>query len=255
MRKIFIFVCIIFLCMPVFSIAQTTGAFSDVSQISLVMKYKDISHNWRVINKMKNQAKSLSEEEKAILKKYVFGAVKGENTYLYINCNLRNNLELFMPKKQITKPLRCRLDYYAKQMSMPISKTKLPQNMILYRGVDEKGIKLIFANKNISNYINKPVTEENLKFVKKILVGAIYEEKGFMSTSYDITCAKQTKFMFEISAPKNLQAVLMEDLGKKQEKEILVNYNTKWEVTDVTIEKSKKTKKDFYKIKVKSVLK
>ena len=65
-----------------------------------------------------------------IIKKYVFGAERGEDTYLLINCYLRDNLPDYIPKKEITKPLKYRLDYYAKSLSVPISKTKLPQNMI-----------------------------------------------------------------------------------------------------------------------------
>ena len=231
----------------------TTGA--DVSYASILMPYKDISHKWRTISKMKTQAKNLSEEEKAVIKKYVFGAVRGEDTYLLINCYLRDILPQYIPAKEITKPLKCRLDYYARSMSVPISKTKLPQNMVLYRGVDEKGIKYLFPKKSLDNIINKPVSEANLSDFKKQILGEKYIEKGFMSTSYDINCSRQTKFIFEVNAPKNLQAVLLEDLGKKQEKEVLINKGTKWEVTDINIDTNKKTKKDFYRIKIKFLLK
>ena len=255
MKKIVIFLCVILLCTPVFSVENIVSAGVYVTQISLIKKYKDINHNWRVINKMKKQANSLSDEEKAVIKKYVFGAVRGEDTYLLINCNLRNNLDKFIPKKEITKPLKCRLDYYANQLSAPITKTRLPQNIILYRGIDEKGMKLIFADKKINSYFDKQVNEENLAVLKQKLLGTAFSEKGFMSTSYDINCAKQTKFIFEVNAPQNLQAVLLEDLGKKSEKEVLINRNTKWEITDITISKSKKTNNDFYRIKVKFVKK
>lgn len=253
MKKIIIFLCAILLCAPVFSVENIVSAGVYVSQFSLMKKYKDIAHNPIAVNKMKNQAKNLSADEKSVIKKYVFGAVKGEDTYLLINCNLRNTLQYYIPKKEITKPLKCRLDYYANQLSAPISKMRLPQNIILYRGVDEKGFKLIFADKKIDNYVNKPVTEENLSVLKQKLVGSVYTEKGFMSTSYDINSAEQTKFIFEISAPKGLQAVLIEDFGKKEEKEVLINCNSQWKVTDVKIDKNKKTKQDFYKISVKFI--
>lgn len=253
MKKIIVFLCLILLCTPVFAVENIVSAGVYVSQISMIKKYKDINHNWRVLNKMKEQTKNLSEEEKAVIKKYVFGAVRGEDTYLLINCNLRGNLEKFIPPKEVTKPLKCRLDFYADQLSAPISKTRLPQNIILYRGVDDKGIKLIFAGKKINDYVNKPVTEDNLKVLRQKLIGAIYTEKGFMSTSYDINCAKQTKFIFEVNAPKNMQAVLLEDLGKKSEKEVLINRNSRWEVTDIIMDKNKKTKQDFYKIKIKFI--
>ena len=76
-----------------------------------------------------------------------------------------------------------------------------------------------------------------------------------MSTSYDINCAKQTKFIFEVNAPKNLQGILLEDMGKKAEKEVLINRNTKWEVTDVTIDQNRKTKQDFYRVKLRFIKK
>lgn len=249
MKKIIIFLCAILLCAPVFSVENIVSAGVYVSQFSMMKKYKEIS--WRTLNKMREQTRNLSEEEKAVIKKYVFGAVRGEDTYLLINCHLRGTLEYYIPKKEITKPLKCRLDYYANQLSAPISKTRLPQNTILYRGVDEKGIKLIFAGKKLDSYFTKPVTEENLSVLKQRLIGARYVEKGFMSTSYDINAVKESKFIFEVNAPKELQAVLMDNLGKKEEKEILINRNSIWEVTDITIDKNKKTKQDFYRIKVK----
>ena len=248
MKKFIIFLCAIFLCAPVYSVENIVSAGVYVSQFSMMKKYKEIS--WISLNKMKEQTRNLKEDEKAIIKKYVFGAVRGEDTYLLINCNLRGTLEHYIPKKEITKPLKCRLDYYADQLSAPITKTRLPQNTILYRGVDEKGIKLIFAGKKLDSYFSKPVAEENLTVLKKQLIGAKYVEKGFMSTSYDIDAIKESKYVFEVNAPKELQAVLMDNLGKKEEKEILINRNTAWEVKDITIDKNKKTKQDFYKIKI-----
>ena len=248
MKKIIVFLFAILLCIPVYSVENIVSAGVYVSQFTMMRKYKEIS--WISLTKMKEQTRNLSEDEKAIIKKYVFGAVRGEDTYLLINCNLRGTLEYYIPKKEITKPLKCRLDYYANQLSAPITKTRLPQNTILYRGVDEKGIKLIFAGKKLDSYFSKPVTEENLAVLKKKLIGAKYVEKGFMSTSYDKDAVKESKFIFEVNAPKELQAVLMDNLGKKEEKEVLINRNSAWGVKDITIDKNKKTKQDFYKIKI-----
>ena len=253
MKKIIIFLCAVLLCAPVFSVENIVSAGVYVSQLSMMKKYKEISHSPIVLTKMKNQAKNLSEDEKAVIKKYVFGAVRGEDTYLLINCNLRNTLQYYIPKKEITKPLKCRLDYYADQLSAPISKTRVPQNIVLYRGIDEKGMKLIFAQKNINDYIDKPVSEENLKILKSKLVNSVFVEKGFMSTSYDINSVKQTKFVFKVDTPKNMQAVLIEELGKKAEKEVLINRNSKWVIKDITIDTSKKTKQDFYKVEIRFV--
>ena len=231
--------------------SKIPSAGDDVIAASIILPYKDISHKWRVINKMKNQAKNLTDEEKSVIQKYVFGAVRGEDTYLLINCYLRNILEDYVPAREITKPLKFRLEYYAKCLSTPIAKVKLPQNMILYRGIDEKGMKYLFPKKNLANVISKPISENNLELLKKEIVGELYVEKGFMSTSYDKNCARQTKFMFQVNAPKNLQAVLIEDLGKKQEKEVLINKNTKWKVSDVKIDSDKKSKRDYYLITIK----
>ena len=245
---IFLFILISFMVfLPAES--KTISASDNVLAVSKIMPYKDISHRILVLRKMRKQTEQLSEEDKNVIKKYVFGAVKGEDTYLLINCYLRDNLQDYIPKKEITKPLKCRLDYYAKHLGTSVSKAKLPQNMILYRGIDEKGMKSIFKNKNIANVINKPVTEENLAVLRKNLIGVKYTEKGFLSTSYDKNCAKQTKFMFEVYAPKNLQAVLIEDFGKKNEKEVLINKNTKWEIVDIKI--SHKNDRYFYNIKIK----
>ena len=245
------FLCSINLCSEVY--ASPTDA--NVSAISLSMKYKDISYKIRVINKMKAQAKKLSDEEKGVIQKYIYGAVKGEDTFLLINCNLRNTLEYYIPKKEVTKPLKCRLDFYADSLAQPILKTELPQNMILYRGVDEKGMSLIFVDKNIKDVLYKPVNEENLAILRQKLVGTKFEDKGFMSTSYNKNCAKQTKFMFEVCAPKKLKAILLEDLGKRAEKEVLINKDTKWEITEITKEYNKNTKQDCYKLRIKYSLK
>ena len=248
MKKVIVLLFAVLLCAPVFSVENIVSAGVYVSQFSMMKKYKNIS--WISLNKMREQTRNLSEDEKAVIKKYVFGAVRGEDTYLLINCNLRGTLEHYIPKKEITKPLKCRLDFYANQLSAPISKARLPQNTILYRGVDEKGIKLIFAGKKLDGYFSKPVTEENLTVLKQKLIGAKYIEKGFMSTSYDIDSVKQTKFIFEVNAPKELQAVLMDNLGKKEEKEILINRNSSWEVKDIKIDTNKETKQDYYRIKL-----
>ena len=239
---------------PAVFASKVPTAGDDISAVSVVMRYKDVSHNWRVLNKMKTQAKTLSEEEKSVIKKYVYGAVRGEDTYLLINCHLRNILPQYVPAREITTPLKCRLDYYAKALSTVITKMKLPQNMILYRGIDEKGMKYLFPNKNLADVISKPVSVENSEKLKQQISGEYYLEKGFMSTSYDKSCARQTKFIFEVNAPKNLQAVLIEDIGKKQEKEVIINKNSKWKVTDVSVGLDKKTKKQYYLITIKYAL-
>ena len=250
MKKVLIFLfTAIFLCINSVYAEKIPTAGDNVSHFSVGRKYKDA--NWKTINKMKTQAKNLSDEEKGVIRKYIFGAVRGEDTYLLINCYLRDTLEYYIPQKEITKPLKCRLEFYANSLSIPVTKIKLPKNMILYRGIDEKGMRILFANKKINNLINGAVSESNAEALKKHLAGTTFTEKGFMSTSYDKSAAKQTKFMFEVYAPKNLQAVLLEDLGKKQEKEVLINKNSNWEIVNIRTDINKKTKKSYYLITIK----
>jgi len=219
---------------------------SGISQISMMKKYKDVSWRKITLNKMRNQCKNLSESDKSVIKKYVYGAVKGENTYLLMNCYLRGNLQDYIPKKDITKPLKCRMKFYAESLETSVAKVKLPQ----------KGMNAIFGgiNNNMSNLIYKPVTEENAELLAKYLHNVKFLEKGFMSTSYDEDCIKKTKFRFTIQAPKNLQAVLIEELGKPSEKEVIINCGYKWNVISVSMEYDKDTKQNYYKIVIRLLL-
>ena len=237
--------------------AQTYSSLTaGISQISLMKKYKDVSWRKITLNKMKAQTNKLSEDDKKVIKKYVYGAVTGENTYLLMNCYLRGNLKDYISARDITKPLMARMKFYADSLEKTIAKVKLPQNMLLYRGIDEKGMKAIFGtiNSDIATLVYKPVTDENCETLAKYLHNSKFLEKGFMSTSYDKDCIKKTKFRFEIRAPKNLQAVLIEDLGKPQEKEVIINCGYKWNVVSVSKEYDRQTKDDYYKIVVKMIL-
>ena len=82
-------------------------------------------------------------------------------------------------------------------------------------------------------------------------MNSIYEEKGFINSTYDINQIIDSKYIFELNVPKNTQAVLMDIFGRK--KEILINKNTKWEVVNIRLEKNNKT--SYYKISLKPVLK
>ena len=57
--------------------------------------------------------------------------------------------------------------------------------------------------------------------------------------------------MFEISAPKNLQVVSMEELDKKRAKEVVINKQATWKITDINIDSNKNGK--YYRIKIKFV--
>ena len=75
------------------------SAATGVSQVSLLKSYKDISKNFIVINKMKKRSQTLSIKDKCVITKYFHGAVKGENTFLLMNCFLRGNLNQYLNKK------------------------------------------------------------------------------------------------------------------------------------------------------------
>jgi len=248
-------VVMLFFVLPVKS--QTYNSLTaGISQLSLMKKYKDVSWRKITLNKMRTQTENLSKEDKNVIKKYVYGAVTGENTFLLMNCYLRGNLQDYIPKKDVTKPLKFRMKFYAESLETAVLKIKLPQNMLLYEGIDEKTMKLIFGtvNKDVNNVISKPVTEENCELLAKYLHNVKFLEKGFMLTSYDKDCAKKTKFRFEVRAPKNLQAALIEDIGKKENKEVIINCGYKWNVVSVTKESDRNTKGDYYKIVVKMIL-
>ena len=240
-------------CCPIFAAEYSYQSLTTgITQASMLKSFKDINRNFHVINKMKIEAKRLSIKEQSIITKYVYGAVRGENTFLLINCYLRGNLPQYLNPKDVTKPLKHRMEYYANDLSASVAKSKLPQNMLLYRGINEKGITAIFADKGINDIIKKPVSEENALILKNKLSNTEFTEKGFMSTAYDINYAAKTKFIFVIKAPKNLQAVLLDGIDKPQQtitKEILVNRGYKWKVTDVKLVKDK-----YYKIELKLVL-
>ena len=256
MKKFFIYILLcLSICLPMSAENNKTASAGDsVNPASLVLPYKDIYNKKRIINKINNQAKELTDEEKAVIKKYVYGAVKGEDTFLLINCMLRGNLQSYIPRKEITKPLIYRLEYYANQLSISISRTRLPQNMLLYRSIDEKTLLEIFNDNTIKNTVYKPVNTDNLQILQATLHNKKYIEKGFMFVTYDKNSIQNSKFILEICAPKNLQAVSMKNLGNKTASQILINKNSVWEVTDINIDTNKKTNHSLYKIKLKFLL-
>ena len=258
MKRVLTIVVCILLCSFIPSFAATYSQLTDgINEITLIKSYKDVSKNFIVVGKMKRLARNLPQDDKNVISKYVFGAVKGENTYLLMNCYLRGNLHLYIKPKDITKPLKSRMQYYADSMAVSVAKVKLPKNMLLYRGIDEKGMGSIFAEKNIAECLSKQVSYENTVYLKSKINGYTFTEKGFMSASYDINCAKQNKFIFVIKAPKNLQAVLVDGILQSNQsptKEVVINKGYKWKVTDVDFALRNNGNK-YYKITLKLVLK
>ncbi len=235
MKKIFMLGAIFALLFVPASVSNAAKSplTAGISQTSLLRSYKNLNVNIFALNKTKKQTKNLTETDKSIIAKYVYGAVKGENTYLLMNCYLRGNLNLYLKPKDITKPLKSRMEYYSNSLTSTISKVKLPQNTLLYRGIDEKGFCFIFPDTNVKEYASRPVTEETALTLKNKLYNKTFIEKGFMSTAYDINYAKKTKFIFLVKAPKNIQAVLVDGLKENNTKEIIINKGYSWKVTDV----------------------
>ncbi|MCM1338788.1 MAG: minor capsid protein [Muribaculaceae bacterium] len=218
---------------------------NEITPEILAQPYEDISQNDELIQKLKGQTKTLDETTQNSIKKYTTG---WEGEYLQINGVLRNNLKDYeeltgvMTDKKITK-----VKNWIKDMDTAMDKSLLPQNMKLYRGVNENGLKTIFKNSEIAEFIRaNEVNEINLAKVKNALQNARYDELGFMSTSYAKTSAYKAKTRFEINAPKNLKGILVEDIGINSEKEMLLQRNTSWIVKDITIEFDVNDRKYYY---------
>ncbi len=239
-------------CWSVFAAVQKEiRAGEYVTQTINLRAYKDISKRFLVINKLKQQTKNLSDADKNVIKKYVFGAVRGENTFLLINSYLRGNMQMYIPQKEITKPLKSRMDYYARTLNSVISKARLPQNMLLYAGMTEKDMEAVFADKKIDSVIKTELSDKNLTILKDKIKNEKFDENAFIVAYYDKNFVPKTKFMFEISAPKNLQVVSMEELDKKRAKEVVINKQATWKITDINIDSNKNGK--YYRIKIKFV--
>ena len=120
----------LFLCIPVSGIAQTHT--QRISPVYLVKPYKNINHSVIAKNKLKKQAQNMSDGDKSVIRKYVFGAVSGEDTFTLMNAYLRGNLNKYLKQKDINKPLQARMKYYSDNLCKTLTKTELPQNMLLY---------------------------------------------------------------------------------------------------------------------------
>ena len=239
------------LFIPVAGIADVHT--QKVSPVSLVKPYKDISHRILTVNKLKKRAQDLSEGDKSIIQKYVFGAVSGEDTFTLMNAYLRGNLNQYIKQKDITKPLQMRMKYYSDNLCKTLSKTELPQNMILYGNTNIKDLSVFFPDKTILNILNKPFAENNLSVLSSKLTGKQFTDKGFIITYYDQDYIKNPNVILEIRAPKNLQGVLLLN-STKYEKAVLLNKGTAWKVTGISSFQDKNTKKNYYKISIKFVI-
>ncbi len=252
MKKILSYVLFVLILFAVFCPSEAFAKQKSYKNTWEYKSYKDISIRYATQNKMRNQTKKLSSVDREIISKYVFGAVRGEDTFLLINSYLRGNLNDYIPAKEITKPLGCRLNYYSEGLKASIAKVRLPQNTTLYASVDDKAAKNLFKKYNVNNIISKPVSSTNGAALAEKHVGAKYMDKGFLSASYDKNCISKTKIRFEVKATKNMQAVLIEDLGEKSKKRVIINLDYEWEVLGVeTLYDKDKTA--YYNVIIKNV--
>ena len=235
------------------TITAEQNVTSGISKISLIKKYKDINLRFLTINKLKQQTQNLSDIDKKTIIKYVCGAVRGEDTFLLINCYLRNNLSDYLKPKDINKPLKCRLSFYVDNLSRAVAKSKIPQNIILYKGINNKDLRWILKGKNINDITDKPVSESIAEEYNKKLAGYKYTEKSFMLTSYDKNLTENTPYMLEIKTPKNVQGVLLDEITGKHSKSVLINKGYRWEIQKVSIYTDKKNNQ-HYKITIRLYL-
>jgi len=252
--KNYIFFLILLISFAIQAPAIASSSCHSISPASVLKPYKDVSSRWIVLNKLKKQFQNLPEKDKSILSKYIFGAVKGENTFLLINSYLRGDLYKYISKKDINKPLQMRLKMYSDQLSGAISKGRLPQNMLLYSEVEDKTFTTLFPDKTLLQIINAKISDENTNLIKTKLNDTKFKEKGFMLASYDKNFTQKTKIRFEIKAPKNIQAISIEDLNKQYQKQIIVNKGYEWKITDIKNMKDKHSDQDYYLITIKIVL-
>ncbi|MBR1776817.1 hypothetical protein IJ750_07085 [bacterium] len=255
MKKIFVTFGIIALFFSLNSCQFVNAAeYSGISHASLLMKFKDVNRSWRVAEKLKSQARGLAENDKKTIKKYVYGAITNEDSFTLTNCYLNGNLDTYISKKDITKPLEARLDFYARSLETSVNKAKLPQNMLLYHISDDREMRALFKDKNINEILIMPVNDDNLNALKSAIKGSKFCEKGFWITTYDQNMTKKSKYRFIISAPKNLRAVLLDEISGIKAKEVLISSGYKWEVTGISKEYDKRYKVHYYKINVKLIM-
>jgi hypothetical protein len=124
MKKIILLLCVILLCNPVFSVDKKyANSGADVSQISLIRRYKDISRNLIIINKMKTQTRQLSEEEME-----------------QILSNLEEEMDELMKEMEENAKLDEALDEMTKVLSGDMSPEDLEEMKKKHRAAEQRDI-------------------------------------------------------------------------------------------------------------------
>jgi hypothetical protein len=168
------------------------------------------------------QSKNVTDEERAALKEYQSGVYNSAiGGYANIQAYLRNGKPKF---GTFTAKEKAIADEVVKNVSSAIQKHKLDKPMTVYRGVK----------------VNKD--EPGSKIYADLKVGDIFSDKGFTSTTTSKTV--QGKFSeklnrsdipvsIEISLKPGDAALPMDRYHKSNEKEVLLDRNTKFKVLSV----------------------
>jgi SPP1 gp7 family putative phage head morphogenesis protein len=143
----------------------------------------------------------LKQEERKSIREYT------RNGYSMLNRSLRGNLYEDDLPAEVEK---------SKQLIAPIDsaleKSKLPDNIRVYRGVND-----IFDNVDLES-----------------LVGTIYKDNGFVSTSFsDKTSFKSKEYQFEINIPANSKGAYLGSLSAyddRNELEVLLPRGSRFEI-------------------------
>ncbi len=208
--------------------------------------YEDIFQNENVLKEMHAQTDKITEVEENSIKKYTQGY---EGEYLAINGTLRGDLSQYeeLLGSKISTQTQEKVNKWIENIDSAMNKTKLPQNTVLYRGGIDKAIGTIFKNKEIQDFIiTNEVNETNLIKVKDKLLAKSFEEKGYMSTSYDKFASYRGKVKLKINAPKGINGMLVDKIGLEDEKEVLIKRNTQWKIKNITVEMNEKERTYHY---------
>ncbi len=189
-------------------IAQIQDANTQAAEAKLQsVVYRDFSEN--AVKEIRKYGEEISidwrmklkQEERKSIREYT------RNGYSMLNRSLRGNLYEDDLPAEVEK---------SKQLIAPIDsaleKSKLPDNIRVYRGVND-----IFDNVDLES-----------------LVGTIYKDNGFVSTSFsDKTSFKSKEYQFEINIPANSKGAYLGSLSAyddRNELEVLLPRGSRFEI-------------------------
>ncbi len=194
--------------------------------------FKELSE--KSLNESRKQVENLSELEIYSIKKYT-----NRDICKQINGVLRGDL------KTVSKSIK----EHIKNIENALKKASLPQDTILYRGVDNNFIESEFG-KEIAKITKSELNEENLLKLKHFLKGQDWTEKGFMSTSYKKENAYDKSILLKINAPKGINALVIDEISDFEQSESLIIKGYKWRIEKIEIEKKDKKNKWEFTIKL-----